>query len=178
MNTQAELVSLAEYLRTDYDPDMEYVDGHLEDIHDMVQSVHGFLQSLISSWFNQREEWGVISGVEIRTQVSATRVRLPDVVVLRDDRDYPPTLIEPPLIVIEILSPLDTHSRLHQKGREYAAMGIRNIWLIDPEARTLRQWQNNAWQLLDGNAFRVADSPVYLDMAPLFARLDRHREKQ
>jgi Uma2 family endonuclease len=174
-HTQAEeLVSLTEYLSiADYDPDMEYVDGRLVNIYEDKPSSHGFLQGLISSWFIQHEEWGLIVGPGIRTQVSPTRVRLPDVVVLKQTGDYPPALIDPPLIVIEILSASDRHSEVLQKGREYAAMGIPNIWLIDPETRILQQWQNNAWQLLDGNEFHIAESPVYLDMAPLFARLAR-----
>jgi Uma2 family endonuclease len=170
-------VSLAEYLSTaDYDPDMEYVDGRLVDIYDDKPSSHGFLQAWIGGWFIQHEEWGLIAGAGIRTQVSPTRVRLPDVVVLTDDREYPPVLIEPPLIVIEILSSTDTHREVLEKGREYAAMGIPNIWLVDPDTHLLQQWQNNAWELLDNTVFHAA-APVFLDLAPLFNKMDRHREK-
>jgi Putative restriction endonuclease len=97
-HTQAEeLVSLTEYLSiADYDPDMEYVDGRFVNIYEDKPSSHGFLQGLISSWFIQHKEWGLIAGPGIRTQVSPTRVRLPDVVVLKQTGDYPPVLIDPP----------------------------------------------------------------------------------
>ena len=50
-----------------------------------------------------------------RTQVSATRIRIPDVVVLTDlfPRDV---LIEPPLLVIEVLSPDDSYSEVQEKS--------------------------------------------------------------
>jgi Uma2 family endonuclease len=174
----ADLVSLSEYLRTaDYDPDMEYVDGYLVDIYEDKPTSHGFLQAWIGSWFIQHKEWGLIAGPGIRTQVSSTRVRLPDVVVLRETGVYPPVLIEPPLIVIEILSSTDTHRGMLEKGREYAAMGIPNIWLVDPDVHILQQWQDSAWRLLESTVFQ-AGTPLYLDMDPLFRQVDRYCKKQ
>jgi len=167
MNTP-DLVSLSEYLRTaDYDPDMEYVDGRLVDIYEDKPTSHSFLQAWIGGWFILQKEWGLIAGPGMRTQVSSTRIRLPDVVVLRETGVYPPVLIEPPLIVIEILSSTDTHRGMLEKGREYAAMGIANIWLVDPDAHILQQWKDNAWRLVEGTVFHDA-APVFLDMAPLF----------
>jgi hypothetical protein len=42
-------------LRTSYDPDVEYVDGYMKE-KPAAFSVHGSLQSLLSSWFWQHEE--------------------------------------------------------------------------------------------------------------------------
>jgi Uma2 family endonuclease len=151
------------------------VDGRLVDIYLDRPNSHGFLQPLIGTWFHE-QKWGLISGCGIRTQVSPTRVRLPDVVVLRESGDYPPVLIEPPFAVIEMLASTDTHREVLQKGREYAAMGIPNIWLVDPDTHILQQWQDNAWRLVEGTVFHAA-APVFLDMAPLFKKVDRHREK-
>jgi Uma2 family endonuclease len=174
----ADLVPLSEYLRTaDYDPDMEYVDGRLVDIYEDKPTSHSFLQAWIGGWFIQHKEWGLIAGPGIRTQVSSTRVRLPDVVVLKQTGDYPPVLIEPQLIVIEILSFTDTHRGMLEKGREYAAMGIPNIWLVDPDVHILQQWQDNAWRLVEGTVFH-AGTTLYLDMDPLFRQVDRYCKKQ
>ena len=175
MNTR-DLVSLSEYLRTDYDPDVEYVDGHLGNIYENKPSSHGFLQVWIGSWFNQHQTWGLISGCGIRTQVSPTRVRLPDVVVLRKTGKYPPVLVEPPFAIIEIVASTDTFREVLEKGREYAAMGIPNIWLVDPDTNILQQWQDNAWRLVEGTVFH-ATAPVFLDMAPLLEEVDRYRQK-
>ncbi len=43
------LVSLEDYLRTDYDPDVEYIDGQLKE-KPVVQWTHSNLQVSLSSW--------------------------------------------------------------------------------------------------------------------------------
>ena len=171
------LVSIDEYLRKTYQPDVEYVDGELKE-RPMVKRVHGRLQSLISMWFGSHEdEWGIEVAVEVRTRVSVSRVRLPDVVV-----DYaghrPETLVDAPLIVIEILSPGDSYIETQRLALDYQSMGIQNIWLIDPESRTGRVCQGpvagrgmrDAW--IGVQRFTVAGTNIYLDLDALFARLD------
>jgi Uma2 family endonuclease len=91
---------------------------------------------MIGSWFDQHEEeWGVLAGVEGRTQVSASRVRLPGVVVAAAAA-HPKTLVDPPLIVIEVLSPGDNYTEIERRAQDYRRMGVPNIWLIDPDTRT------------------------------------------
>ena len=115
-------VSIDDYLRASFQPDVEYIDGEWKE-RAMVASTHGLIRSLLSAWFfSHEDEWKVRAGVEIRTQVSPTRVRLPEGVV---DRAYkwPQVLTEPPLIVIEVLSPDDSYTepeagdRLSEHGR-------------------------------------------------------------
>jgi hypothetical protein len=53
-------------------------------------------------------------------------------------------------------------------------MGIENIWLIDPETRTARVCRGENWT--ETTRFTVADSPVYLDVAAPFARLDKFQK--
>jgi Uma2 family endonuclease len=97
-------VPIEQYLRTSYRPDVEYIDGYLRE-KPGVMSVNGRLQSLLSHWFvSHEEEWQVMVGVEIRMRIDASRVRLPDVIV-DHARFWPETLVEPPLLLIEILSP-------------------------------------------------------------------------
>lgn len=78
------LISVDDYLaNTSFRPDVEYIDGELKE-RTKVVSAHRLCQSLISGWFfSHEEDWGVRAGVEVRTRVTATRVRLPDVVVDR-----------------------------------------------------------------------------------------------
>jgi Uma2 family endonuclease len=166
------LISIEDYLgNTSFNPDVEYIDGELKE-RTMVVSAHGLTQSLISGWFFAHEdEWRVRAGVEIRTQVSATRVRLPDVVVDRASR-WPAILIEPPLIVIEVLSPHDSYVETQRLASDYQAMGIPNIWLIDPETRTGRVCRGAIWE--ETRRFLVADSAIHLELDWLFGRLDRY----
>lgn len=49
------------------------------------------------------------------------------------------TIIEgPPLLSVEILSPLDKQEEIHAKVREYLDGGVRQVWLVDPYFRTVQ----------------------------------------
>ena len=134
----------------------------------MVQTVHGLVQVLLASWFQtHKQEWGGKAGVEIRTQVTAERIRLPDVVVLARGV-YPQTLVDPPLIVIEILSPDDSYVETKRLAVDYHRMGIKNIWLFDPETRTAEMWTGSAW--LAAEWLCVTEGPIYVDVAAIFCR--------
>jgi Uma2 family endonuclease len=168
-------ISIDEYLNGPIpDPDVEYVDGELRE-KSVVQTIHSRLQSILPTWFeNHADDWGVVPGVEARVRVTSTRVRLPDVVVDKAG-PWPPALIAPPLIVIEILSPSDSFTELAEKLRDYEAMGIPNIWIIDPQVR--QSWFYNG-SLIERSRLTVADSPIYLDVPEMFARYDRYQNPQ
>ena len=168
------LISIDEYLHnTTYRPDVEYIDGELRE-RPVVFSIHGKLQSLLSHWFLQHEEaWGIDVAVEVRTRVSPTRVRLPDVVIDRAGR-WPETLVSPPLIVIEILSPNDSYTETQRLAQDYRTMGIQNIWLLDPATRTARTCENKAW--VEVSRFEVTGTEIYIDVDKLFAKLWKDSE--
>jgi len=66
------LVSVSEYLSSDYSPDVDYVDGELED-RNMGEYDHGRLQYKIGIYFGIREAaWGVKGATETRVQVRPT----------------------------------------------------------------------------------------------------------
>ncbi len=167
----ASLLGLDEYLKTGYERDVEYVDGELRE-RSVVFSVHGLLQSKIASWFERHEEeWGLRAGVEVRTRVSQTRVRLPDVVV-DYARYWPPVLLTPPLIAIEIVSPSDSYGHIQEVVKDYQTMGIPNIWVVDPGALTASICNAVPW--VAAPRFSVEGTPIFLDVADLFAWLNRY----
>ena len=43
----------------------------------------------------------------------------------------------PPDIAVEVLSPTDRRRDVREKIREYITLGVRLVWLIDPETRTV-----------------------------------------
>ncbi len=132
------------YLRSDYEPDAEYVDGVIEK-RPMGELDHGLWQKALIRWFLAREEALRVEVLfELRVQVKPTRYRVPDVVVV--DRDLPreQILTRAPLAVFEIISPEDTMKRALSKLGDYEAMGIPQIWLIDPETKKY-------YRLIDGN---------------------------
>src|SRR5438309_8664432 len=74
------LISVEEYLRTSYDPDVEYVDGVLVE-RSVGEWLHGLIQgNLIVAFRRQYPRFYAVPG--LRSQTRETRYRLPDVCVL------------------------------------------------------------------------------------------------
>ncbi|MFY9745303.1 MAG: Uma2 family endonuclease [Acidobacteriaceae bacterium] len=122
------------YLRcSDWEPDAEYVDGEIEE-RPRGEYDHAAWQSAIQKWFwKHEEEWNVEAIAELRVQVAATRFRVPDVTILDRNQPVEQIVTRAPVAVFEILSPEDTYARLMRKLKDYAAMGIPHIWVIDPK---------------------------------------------
>jgi Uma2 family endonuclease len=102
------------------------VDGEVRERH-VGKWEHARLQVLLGAWFVAHEStWDVICSTDQRIQVAPARVRVPDLVVLRPG-PQPEILIEPPLLIIEILSPGNSYSDLQERSRDYRAMGVATV---------------------------------------------------
>jgi Uma2 family endonuclease len=133
----ATAVSLSEYLQTDYRPDVDFIDGELEE-RNVGEWDHARLQALIERYLGSREaEWGILVVPEQRVQVSATRFRVLDIAVVAA-RPAGGVITEPPLLCIEILSPEDRATRVQTRIDDYLNMGVPCVWLVDPATR--RAW--------------------------------------
>jgi Uma2 family endonuclease len=74
------------------------------------------------------------------TERGPDTVRGPDVAFWSKERlpSLPTGYIQvPPDLVVEVLSPGNTSKEIRAKLREYFAMGVRVVWVIAPEDRTL-----------------------------------------
>ena len=163
-------ISLSEYLQTTYDPDQEYVDGELRE-RNVGKTDHARVQALLAHWFISHEQkWGALATTEHRMRVSPSRVRIPDVTLVRRGALNEEVLSTPPLCVIEILSPDDTWSWIQEKAIDYRAMGIENIWLIDPETRSGQASTADGWR--DTMEFAIPGTPIQLSLVDLFRKLD------
>ena len=164
-------ISLETYLTTSYEPDMDYVDGVLED-RNVGEYDHQVVQMAILIWFYLHgKEWRIRSIQEQRTKVASTRVRIPDVCVFSRDVPIEQVFTRPQLIAIEVLSPEDRHSKIEARMSNFRSFGVPNLWVVDPETRS-------GWDLSDGNWVRkerleVANSPIYLSLPELFAQIDQ-----
>jgi len=129
------LVSLEEYLSTTYDPDREYVDGELLE-RNMGELEHSGIQGIVFAMLlSQRQERGIHVFLELRVQVSATRFRVPDILVTLS-KGKGRILKEPPFLCVEILSPEDRTSRIEKKIDDYLKFGVQHVWVIDPAEKT------------------------------------------
>lgn len=165
-------VSMEEYLATSYHPDVEYIDGQLKE-KPVTGFPHGVVQVLLGQWFRaHRKEWEILVAVETRTKVNPSRVRLPDVVVVRKGEGSRGALVKAPLIAIEVLSPGDSYADLKARAADLRAMGVENVWLLDEERRTAEVWNGKQWELAEGNRLEAVNAPVYLDLGWLWAEVD------
>ena len=162
-------LSLSEYITTNYRPDREYVDGEVRD-RNVGKWEHARLQALLASWFGSQEKsWSVKVATGQRVQASLTRVRIPDVMLVSRG-PQPEVAVDPPMLVVEILSPDDTYTETQSHSADYLHMGVPCVWIIDPTSRTGRQCVGDAWTAADKLA--VPGTKIWVDLLRLFADLD------
>lgn len=70
-----------------------------------------------------------------------------------------------PDLVVEIMSPDDRWSEVTQKLREYFSIGVRLVWVADPEVRTVYAYRS----LTDVREFTEADTLPGDDVLPGFS---------
>jgi len=172
MATTPSLLSIEEYLRTSYHPDADYVDGEIEE-RNLGEFDHNTFQIAIGShfWFH-RKQWQIHPVTEQRIRVSPTRVRIADIAVLRSDAPREQVTTTPPLICFEILSPEDRIPRTKLVLADYLAMGVANIWLVDPIRRAAFTFDAQGLHDADPTNLCVTGTEIQLDLTEAFAALD------
>jgi Uma2 family endonuclease len=161
-------IPLAEYLGTNYRPDREYVDGEIRE-RNVGKYEHARIQALLAAWFIQHEKaWGAQVVTEQRVQVSPARVRIPDVALLTMG-SQPDVIVDPPLLVIEILSPDDTYSDTEERAKDYRKMGVETVWIINPKTRTGRMCSGAEW--VEAARLEVKGTPLFVILPDIFSQL-------
>ena len=107
---------------------------------------HGELQlnvgSLLRQFVRVHQLGRVVTESGVVTKRGPDSVRGPDVAFWCRERlpldarvvGYPDIAAD---LCVEVLSPDDRPKRVQKKLREYFACGVRMVWVVDPEARTL-----------------------------------------
>jgi Uma2 family endonuclease len=159
------LIPVEEYLRTSYSPDVEYVDGELVELI-VGDPLHSLVQSNII--FALRTRYKNVKVLpEVRSKVTSTRYRLPDICVTLN---FPSgkVLLDPPFVAIEILSEDDRMSRVIERLLEFAAIGTPNIWVIDPRLKKMFTFHGNTLQEVEGDAIASENPRLELTRAETF----------
>ncbi len=165
-------VSVEQYFRTSYEPDADYVDGRIEE-RPMGEYDHACWQRAIQKWFLLHEDsWNIRVLPELRIQVSATRYRVPDVVVVDHARPIEQVLTYPPIAVFEILSPQDSVTRTMGKLREYETLGVETITVVDPPSRTVYQFQNSGLRKVPSGLQQLGTGPCSIDWGVVAGYVD------
>lgn len=159
--TSSQPLTFEEYLACDTNSDRRYelVDGERVEMPPESDENLSIARRLLLELIQHVPlEW-VVWGTEIETLGKRARCRLPDLLVHTEEskaalartrratitRDMPP-----PAIVVEVVSPGATNRArdYRHKRTEYAARGIAEYWIVDPEDRqvTVCQWVDGAYE--------------------------------
>ncbi len=167
------LVPVEDYLCKMYHPDCDYVDGRVEERNAGEFEHAGVQKMLLRLLWAKEQDWGINAIQECRLQVSATRYRIPDVMVLRAEQVVHRIVREAPLLCIEVLSPEDTWKRLRGVLGDYLAMGVRHIWAFDPEERLAYRFDADGFHpvaeakmVADGTEIRLVVAEVFSLLTP------------
>ena len=141
----------------------ELIDGYL------VERAMGYRESLLAMMIGRfmievvsAAKLGVVSGPDGFFQLSPSLIRGPDVAFTSWDRlpdrkvptDAYPAVV--PDLVVEVVSPGNTQTEMTNKRRDYFARGVKLIWMIDPDQRSVAVWRS----MTD---YRVLDETQSLD---------------
>ena len=169
----SDLISVEEYLNTTYRPDVDYVDGHIEERNWGVFD-HGDLQLEIGTFFRiHQHEWSIRVVVETRMQTTPTRFRIPDVCILPLDRERERIIRLAPLLCVEVLSPRDRLKAMRVRVQEYLDLGVREVWSFDPAKRTAYVCAGEGMTEHKEGLLQLAGTPIELSIPAVFATLDR-----
>ena len=167
------LIPVEEYLRTAYRPDCDYIDGEVLE-RNMGEKPHSRLQTFFGFYFRlHQDELQIEVLVEQRLQVKLDNYRVPDVMVVAPAADEPLIVETPPLLCIEILSRDDRMSELQERLDDYAAMGVRSMWVIDPWRRVAYYAGPDAIRHEVADRLTVEGTSISITVPEVFAELDR-----
>jgi len=162
----------------------ELIDGVL------VEKAMGYSESLLATvlisalWsFVRSRNLGLVTAPDGTMRLWAGRVRIPDVAFTSWDRmpgrRRPPQPIPDlaPDLAVEVLSRSNTPAEMRLKRRDYFAAGVRVVWEVDPEARTVSVYTAVEGPTVHTQADTLDGGNVLpgftLALSDLFGELDR-----
>jgi len=160
-------MTVQEYLATSFeDADCEFIDGLIEETT-VGEIDHAHVQGSILFWFaERRKQFGIHPLLGVRTRVSPTRFRVPDITIVRGGKPVGRIITEPPLLVIEILSTDDRASRMEAKIDDYLNFGVQYVWVIDPQTGQGHIYTAERRIAVEDGKFR-AGADIEMDFAEL-----------
>jgi Uma2 family endonuclease len=139
------------------------------------QQIVARLWGAVDAWARAAGGRGEVT-IEPGVQITERRGYLPDVAWYRQSKcappGQPPAFEQPPDLVVEVLSPSTRSLDAIRKRNDYAAVGVSELWLIDPdepEARILRPSDVLPDVFIDAETDIGADGLLSSPLLPGFA---------
>ncbi len=127
--------TIDQYLNTSYHPDREFADGALIERNLGTRTHSRIMRALIGSLHDLSKHGDIGSFPGVRVQVSPTRIRVPDLTVIKRSQTQGEIFTAPPHLCIEILSDEDTADYILEKIDDYLHFGVPYVWIINPRLR-------------------------------------------
>lgn len=150
-------VSWDEFLKLDDGRHLEWIDGEVVELpmpSSEHQRVFGFLFRLFTEWAEQHDAGEVFSDPFLMYVLPGSRGRAPDIAFVAKEnsaRVQGSAIVGPADVVVEIASVSTGHVDRGGKFQEYQRGGVREYWLVDPDARTA-----TFYRLMNGAFVEVA----------------------
>jgi Uma2 family endonuclease len=131
-------------------------------------TLHGLLQ-LILCVLLKRLDYRAAPEVELR--IDPNWQPKPDVLASLSplERPYPTKPVE---VVIEVLSPTDAMSLVHEKCRNYERIGFKQIFVLDPEFRKGWEWSRETQNLERIETLRLTNDRS-IELKEVWQELDK-----
>jgi Uma2 family endonuclease len=157
----------------------------------LVEKPMGLIESRLAVWlaslltqFIVPRNLGIVTGEQGTMQIMPDLVRIPDVAFTSWERlpgrrqPAEPVPLLAPDLAVEVLSASNTPGEMTRKREDYFQAGVRLVWEIDPDARTVAVYTApvspvqtlSEVETLDGGAVLPGFA---LPLAQLFGELDR-----
>lgn len=123
------------------------------------QIVSGRLYKLISRYVDAKQG-GLLLYAPVAVYLDEKNAYQPDIIYLSPenfDRLKDDGIHGAPDLVMEIISPTSAYYDLRKKLRVYAATGVREYWIVDPEEGVIETSINRGEGLLPAGVFREQD---------------------
>jgi len=125
------------------------------------QGIIGRILFLLQTFITERN-LGIVLGapVDVIIQKDPLRTRQPDILFLSAARSginniaqlRTMQVLKPsPDLVVEVLSPSNTRDEMRGKLEDYQKVGVRECWLVSPEAETVEVLQISAHEIITVN---------------------------
>ncbi len=166
----------------------ELIDGVLvEKTVGYYESALAVIVARILGDFVEQHRLGIVAGEAGPLKILPRQVRIPDVSFIAWDRFPGRRLPKEPIpaiapdLAVEVLSKGNTPGEMQRKLRDYFQAGVRLVWYLDPQARTVSAYTSveqcvviGADQVLDGGDVLPG---FQLSLAELFARAENPAAK-
>jgi Uma2 family endonuclease len=135
-------MSWEDYLRLPEKPKAEYADGEVL-LMSPARRTHGAAVRELLLLFHHALP-NLPQYTHVGLHLPGNRLRVPDLMLVEStSRDDSTWVTDPPVLVVEVLSTATRAEDTGPKMDEYAAGGVGQYWIADPDNRTIDVLRNN-----------------------------------